>query len=63
MKRIIKDLSVLLILTFILAYAYEHFTGNKYELFNLAWWVIMSISIGLSYIVDHILEKYFKMKF
>lgn len=63
MKKYIKDLIVLFILSFGLAHLYEHITGNKYEFFNLAWWSIMFSSVGLSYVVDHILEKYFKMKF
>lgn len=60
MKRIIKDIIVLYILNFLLSRLYIHLTGNEYELFDLVWWSICSISIGLSYGVDHILEKYFK---
>jgi hypothetical protein len=62
MKRLIKDVIVLGIIVFMLGTSYNYFIGN-YETFGVIWWSIVFLSVGISYVVKHILEKYFKMKF
>lgn len=58
MKRYIKDLIVISILSFLLHGGYILLTGEVAESWSLIWWSITFTSIGLSYAVDKYILKW-----